>query len=72
MVYKTKGNRELFDEQETYQKLSNISNPLEMITDIIEFESFRLILETKLLNQQKKNNAGVKPYDVVMMFKIVE
>jgi len=28
-------------------------------------------LESKLLNRNKKNNAGAKPYDVVMMFKIM-
>ena len=28
-------------------------------------------MEAKLLNTQKKNNAGAKPFDVVMMFKIL-
>ena len=28
-------------------------------------------MESKLLNRNKKNNAGAKPYDVVMMFKIM-
>ena len=69
--YKTTGNRGLFDEQETYQKLSAIGNPLEMISKVIEFEMFRSILEAKLLNTNKKNNAGAKPFDVVMMFKIM-
>ncbi|HPE35350.1 MAG TPA: transposase [Bacteroidales bacterium] len=32
---------------------------------------FRNTLESKLLNTDKKNNAGAKPYDVVMMFKIM-
>lgn len=32
---------------------------------------FRESLEVKLLNTNKKNNAGAKPYDVVMMFKIL-
>jgi len=36
--YKTTGNRGLFDEQETYQKLSAIGNPLEMISKVIGFE----------------------------------
>jgi len=69
--YKKSGNRGLFDEQETSQKLSNIGNPLEMISNVIDFEMFRDKLESKLLNQNKKNNAGAKPYDVVMMFKIM-
>jgi transposase, IS5 family len=32
---------------------------------------FRGELEAKLLNKTKKNNAGAKPFDVVMMFKIM-
>lgn len=69
--YKKTGKRGLFDEQETNQKLSSIGNPLEMISKVIDFEMFRGILESKLLNTNKKNNAGAKPYDVVMMFKIM-
>jgi len=69
--YKTTGNRGLFDEQDTYQKLSDIGNPLEKISKVIDFEMFREILESKLLNQDKKNNAGAKPFDVIMMFKIM-
>jgi len=69
--YKKTGNKGLFDEQETEQKLSRIGNPLEMISKVIDFEMFRENLESKLLNTDKKNNAGAKPYDVVMMFKIM-
>jgi IS5 family transposase len=70
-IYKKTGNRGLFDEQETYQKLSIIGNPLEMISKVIDFELFRSILEKGLLNVGKKSNAGAKPFDVVMMFKIM-
>lgn len=70
-IYKKTGNRGLFDEQETYQKLSQIGNPLEMISKVVEFEVFRPNLESKLLNKTKKSNAGAKPFDVVMMFKIM-
>jgi len=69
--YKKSGSRGLFDELETYQKLSSIGNPLEMIGKVIDFEIFREVLESKLLNTNKKNNAGAKPYDFVMMFKIM-
>lgn len=69
--YKATGNRSLFDEQETYQKLSDIGNPLERISIVLDFEMFREMLEVELLNTNKKNNAGAKPYDVVMMFKIM-
>ena len=69
--YKITGNRGLFDEQEIIQKLSDIGNPLELITKEVDFEMFRSTLESKLLNIDKKSNAGAKPYDVVMMFKIL-
>ena len=70
-VYKNRGNKGLFDEQETQERLSKIGNPLEMISEVIDFEIFREKLESKLLNRNKKNKAGAKPYDVVMMFKIM-
>ena len=69
--YKEHGNVSLFDSEITLQKLSNIGNPLEKLSSVIDFEMFRERLESKLLNNNKKNNAGAKPYDVVMMFKII-
>jgi len=69
--YKTTGNRGLFDEQENYAKLSAIGNPLEMIHDVVDFEMFREVLEEGVLIRDRKSNAGAKPYDVVMMFKIL-
>lgn len=69
--YKKKGNKGLFDEQETIQKLIQIGNPLERILNIVDFEMFRDVLEKFIFSFDKKNNAGAKPYDVVMMFKIM-
>ena len=69
--YKTTGRKSLFDEQFSSEKLSEIGNPLEMISKVIDFELFRSTLESKLLNTNKKNNAGSRPYDVVLMFKIM-
>lgn len=69
--YKKTGNRSLFDEQEAHEKLSAIGNPLEKISSVIDFEFFRTTLEEGILNKDKKNNAGAKPFDVIMMFKIL-
>jgi len=69
--YKTNGKKGLFDEQFNIERLSAIGNPLEKIGNVIDFEFFRDTLESKLLNTEKKNNAGAKPYDVVIMFKIM-
>jgi IS5 family transposase len=48
-----------------------MGNPLERLSNVIDFEMFRGELEDAMLNHDKKNSAGAKPYDVVMMFKIV-
>ncbi len=70
-IYKNTGKRGLFDEQENAEKLSAIGNPLERISHVVDFEEFRNTLEESLLNKEKKSNAGAKPFDVVMMFKIL-
>lgn len=70
-MYKTRGNKGLFDEQFNNEQLSSMGNPLEAISKVIDFEMFRPLLEAKLLNKDKKNNAGAKPFDVVLMFKIL-
>ena len=69
--FKSQGKKGLFDDQFNIDRLSEIGNPLEKINNIIEFEVFRNTLESRLLNTNKKNNAGAKPFDVVMMFKIL-
>jgi len=69
--YKSQGKKSLFDEQLTLERLSEIGNPLEAISKVIDFEMFRNTLEDKLLNTNKKSNAGAKPFDVVMKFKII-
>ena len=70
-LYKATGKRGLFDEQEACEKMSSIGNPLERIAKIVDFEMFRDTLEEGVLNRDKKSNAGAKPFDVVMMFKIL-
>ena len=70
-LQKAQGKKSLFDEQFTIERLSEIGNPLEAIGKVIDFEMFRSTIEDKLLNTNKKSNAGAKPFDVVMMFKII-
>jgi hypothetical protein len=64
-IYKSTGNRSLFDNQYSVEKLSEIGNPLERISRVIDFEMFRGLFESKLLNTSKRTNAGAKPFDVV-------
>ncbi|MDZ4148458.1 MAG: hypothetical protein U1C58_09260 [Flavobacteriaceae bacterium] len=70
-IYKPTGKKSLFDNQFSIEQLSEIGNPLEKNSNVIDFEMFRLLLERKLPNTSKKNNAGAKPLDVVLMFKIL-
>ncbi len=69
--YKIKGQKGLFDEEKALKQLSEIGNPLEAIIKVVDFEMFRPTLESKLLKTDKKSNAGAKPFDFVMMFKII-
>lgn len=69
--YKPQGRVGFFDEQLRIEKLSDKGNPLKMLSNVIDFEIFRTVLEDAVLTKEKKNNAGAKPYDVVLLFKIL-
>jgi len=53
------------------KKLSKLRDPLEKLNKRINFELFREELEKMCNKKQRKNNAGAKPYDYVMMLKIL-
>jgi IS5 family transposase len=63
--------RGFFDEEETLQKLSKLKDPLLKLNDTIDFEIFRDSLSLIYEKQIRKSNAGAKPFDYVMMFKIL-
>jgi IS5 family transposase len=71
LKYKPSGRIGLFDKEEISLKLSKLGNSLEKLHNVIDFEMFRTELEENMLNHDRKNNAGCKPFDVVMMFKII-
>lgn len=60
----------LFDWQFRFEKLEKNGDPFHHIKDVINWESFRPILMV-VHEKERKSNAGAKPYDVVMMFKIL-
>jgi Transposase domain (DUF772) len=45
-------------------------NPLRLIEDALDFNVFRQTL-LKVRDKHRKSNAGRKPYDVVLMFKML-
>jgi transposase, IS5 family len=60
----------LFDWQNRFEKLNKTGDPLVKLNKVIQWESFREGLESVRV-REKKNNAGAKPYDVVLMFKVL-
>jgi len=69
--FKQSGKVGLFDEETRSRQLSKLGDPLDKLRKVIDFEIFREELESNMLNHDKKSNSGCKPYDVVMMFKIM-
>ena len=63
--------RGFFDEQETLAKLSKLNDPLEKLNNCIDFEIFRETLNSIYRKPEPKSKAGAKPYDYVLMFKIL-
>jgi len=62
----------LFDEMERLEKLTKLGDPLVVLAEKIDWESFRPILkQIRIENPENIKNAGRKPYDEVMMFRVI-
>ena len=61
----------LFDLDNRLESLSRLGDPLEILNQTIPWGSFRPTL-TKSLKKDRKSNAGRKPFDSVLMFKIYQ
>ena len=59
-----------FDEDFRLTKLTELGDPLERLSKGIDFELFRPLLLDKL-SVEPKDKGGRRPYDYVLMFKIV-
>jgi len=60
----------LFDYEFQLEKIKAHQPPLQKLNAIIDWEMFREPIE-KALYKEAKSNAGAKPYDRVLMFKIL-
>jgi IS5 family transposase len=62
-----------FDADRRLAALSAKGDPLEMIARVVPFESFRAEIEAAVLTKvsEKKNTAGRRPIDVVVMFRML-
>lgn len=60
----------LFDWQTRFEQLNNGGDPLVKLNTVINWELFRNDLR-QVRDKARKSNAGRKPFDVVLMFKIL-
>jgi hypothetical protein len=67
------GQKGFFDVERRLEAISAKGDPLETIKKIVPWEDFRAdieaVAETK--PEERKSNAGRKPYDTILKFKIV-
>jgi IS5 family transposase len=59
-----------FDFEDWLAQLNVHGNPLRLLAEAIDFESFRETLEV-IRVKPRKSNAGRRPYDAVLMFKML-
>lgn len=60
----------LFDWQTRFEQLDNGGDPLVKLNEVMDWELFRRDLET-IRDKERKSNAGRKPFNVILMFKIL-
>lgn len=60
----------LFDWQTRFEQLNNSGDPLVKLNEIVDWEQFRKSLEA-IRDIERKSPAGRKPFDVILMFKIM-
>jgi transposase, IS5 family len=60
----------LFDRENRLAELSAMGDPLDTINRVINWKSFRPIMD-KVFRTERKSNAGRPAYDYVLMFKIL-
>lgn len=59
-----------FDLDERYAKLDEFGDPLARLDELLDWEAFRSEL-ARVHDKPRKSAAGRKPFDVVLMFKLV-
>lgn len=70
-IYRKPMGENLFEEEFTIEALSQMGNPLEQLSSLVDFEMFRPALEDVLVKKECKTPAGRPQIDVVLMFKVI-
>ena len=67
------GQKGFFDVERRLEAISALGDPLETIKKIMPWEDFRTDIEavTETKPDERKSNAGRKPYDTILKFKIM-
>src|SRR5438093_3832138 len=67
------GQKGFFDVASRLDAISALGDPLETIKKIVPWEDFRTDIEavTETKPEERKSNAGRKPYDTILKFKIM-
>src|SRR6266700_1551005 len=67
------GQTGFFDVERRLEAISALGDPLETIKKIVPWEDFRTDIEavTETKPEERQSNAGRKPYDTILKFKIV-
>src|SRR5882757_6603294 len=67
------GQKGFFDVERRLEAISGKGDPLETIKKMVRWEDFRADIEavTETKPEERKSNAGRKPYDAILKFKIV-
>ena len=67
------GQKGFFDVERRLEAISAKGDPLETIKKIVPWEAFRTDIEaaTETKPEERKSNAGRKPYDPILKFKIM-
>ena len=59
-----------FDDEDRLAKLEKLGDPLPRLDSIVDWQAFRPLLKV-IHDKQRKSNAGRKPHDVTLMFKML-
>ena len=62
---------QLFESENRELRLNEMGNPLEVLSQYVDFEIFRPTLDSALFTGERKSNAGRPPIDCVLMFKVL-
>lgn len=65
------GQTGFFDMENRLKSLDEIGDPLVVLNRTVPWEEFRGLLNKALRNKERKSEAGRKPFDEILMFKVL-